>query len=237
MAEDAVRRRQGALASLANPFDDLARKLGDRPVRGIIDAGAARGSVSRLFASRFPDTPILAIDPNPDRRDDLQRLEASLANVEYCPVALGREPGRLSFHRTEDPNGASLLPPLSNRDGRVEINVKAVEEVEVTSLDALCEAKGFVPEIVKLDLQGNERDAILGAERSLREQARAVHIEALFEPLYEGASPFAELDGLLREMGFGLFQFYETNNDPDGRLMWADAVYFRGLGEAKRPSR
>jgi hypothetical protein len=103
-----------------------------------------------------------------------------------------------------------------------------VELVQVTTLDDWWEANGRPPvDIVKLDVQGFELEALKGARRLLAAGSLAILAEVSFAPLYEGSCLYHEVATFLEAAGFTLYQLYYPRSDWRGRLLYADALFCR----------
>ena len=95
-------------------------------------------------------------------------------------------------------------------------------EVPVSPLDSLTYNLSEIS-LLKIDVQGYEREVLKGATRTLS-KTRLVLIEANLVSHYENDILFPELNGLMSDAGFVL-----TNLSPlffkEGKALWADAVY------------
>ena len=102
------------------------------------------------------------------------------------------------------------------------------ESVDVTTLDEWWREQGR-PQVafLKLDLQGHELQALLGAHQLLLSGVRAVLTEVNFVPRYEGQCFFHEVAALLYQSGFLLYRLYEFLPSKDGGWRQADALFFR----------
>jgi hypothetical protein len=74
--------------------------------------------------------------------------------------AAGSKPGRLTLHINEHPGSTSLLA-----DWRPD-NVRAKEEVSVTTLDTVIQKHG-VPDYIKIDVEGFELEVLRGLSRPI----------------------------------------------------------------------
>jgi hypothetical protein len=79
-------------------------------------------------------------------------------------------------------------------------------------------------DILKLDLQGYELEALRGAT-TLLPRVKTITVEVEFVPLYNGQPLFGDVDVCLRQAGFRLLNLYELWTQPDGQLTAGDAVY------------
>lgn len=105
-------------------------------------------------------------------------------------------------------------------------------------------------DFIKIDTDGTDIAVLLGAERLLSEgSVLGVRIEAQFHgPIHPFANTFPNIDGILRNHGFTLFDLsqrrYSRAALPDaffgprpgrtrtGQLLWGDALYLRDLAPA-----
>jgi len=112
-------------------------------------------------------------------------------------LALGAAAGRVSLHQHGEPyrNAVGAFDPQGERLGTV--------QVELTTVDAFCEARQLRPTFLRMDVQGLEAEVLQGARRTLaggRGRLRAV-VE-VHPQLWEAhkVTP-GSFDALLRELG------------------------------------
>ncbi len=211
-----------------DPVEDIARLMSERPVEVIADGGAYMGTFSQAMAGAFPLAAIHAFEPTPASHELLATNTAVLSRVHRHRLALGGQKGIATFY--------SNAPPLTNSLRRSSdighlyfsdlVAGETEVQVEVVTLEDFARERGITSfDVVKLDLQGNERDALLGMG-DLLGHTQAALIEVQFVPLYEGAPLFSDIEALLREKGLVLYQLYELVRSPnDGRLLYGDALF------------
>ncbi|UCD95464.1 MAG: FkbM family methyltransferase [Candidatus Zixiibacteriota bacterium] len=216
------------LVSFDEPFDVMPRLLKGHAVTGIIDAGASSGRISRRLLRRFPDAQVYAFEPNPLYAAALKQYENEDSRFHPQFLALSDCEGDAALHVTESPGNASLLTPGERlRDIASEgATVKADEKVELVTIDNWAKRNGDLSiELIKLDIQGAELKALRGAARMLEDSTLIVYTEICFNPLYEGGALYGEIDLLLRDYGFGLYDIYKPKCDSRGLIMWANAIF------------
>jgi hypothetical protein len=98
--------------------------------------------------------------------------------------------------------------------------------VPVVRLDEFCEERHLAGvDILKLDLQGYELEALKGAIGILP-RVHIVFAEVNFVPVYDGQAEFWQLDAFLRAHGFRLFNLYHQScATEDGQLTACDAMW------------
>lgn len=168
--------------------------------RCAVDIGAHVGIFSRDFAQRFER--VVAFEPMPSTRECLLRNVP--ANVDVKPFACGSHPGKVRMERNSKNSGGSRIV----RD----VTLDSLIEAEVVTLDSF----GFeAVDLIKLDVEGFEPDAILGAEQTMRRCMPVVIAEEKLKPgNFDHVKRASEL-----LLGFGYSK---------GELVGADRIYFMG---------
>lgn len=144
-----------------NLFLEDLRARGFAP-RGIIDVGANKGEWTRLALSIFPKTPVLMIEPQEEMETRLSELAKTNTDCYYIKAGAGRQNGELIQTIWEDSEGSSFLPAenpdLLKAGKQRKTRIVAIDSV--LAQDYPC----FTPDLVKLDIQGFELEALSGAE-------------------------------------------------------------------------
>jgi len=215
--KDLLRARAGAV-TLRGRLANL-RRAGFRPRRAI-DAGAFAGHWARQFHEIFPETALLLVEPQPGQRPALEALCATRAGWQLEPVVLGREPGRGQF----------LLAATNSRIVDAAYRPAAGESVvplAIDTLDGVAGRRGFADcDLLKLDLQGFELEALAGAGQLLK-RVEMIFIEVSW--LRIGPVPLVgEVIAMLEGRGFRLYDVLGFNYRPlDGALWQTDLIFVR----------
>jgi FkbM family methyltransferase len=166
---------------------DTMSKL--NPREGVfLDVGANSGQHS-MFMSRYAKA-VHAFEPFPPVLARFRRmLEINkIANVTVHPVGLGREAARLPFNDQE----LSFSP---GSPGQASDKASARMELEIVPGDAaLKQARVARIDLVKMDIEGFEKQALLGLAETLRRDRPVVVFELTIDPERPGLfSSAAEL--------------------------------------------
>ena len=127
---------------------ELHKLAGTLSMPLIIDGGANIGASVCWFAFTFPNSHIVAFEPDPTNFDLLRRNTEGL-NVELYQAALGAQDGRV---RIEDPGEGEWGYRTSGAgDGDV-------PRISIGRVVAEKAAAGYAPFIAKIDIEGGEAD-------------------------------------------------------------------------------
>lgn len=210
-----IKRRLMVVRDMTSRLRNL-RQAGFR-CTGAIDGGAYRGDWSLEFQGVFPDAPVLLVEPQPGCRSLLEALVAEHPGWEIAQAALSEAPSEACFRLGESNSGLVAS----------EIETPATIKVQCRTLaQLLCDRPAFRPNLLKLDLQGHEIEALRGADEHL---PRFEVIIMEISILRIGDVPiFHEVDSFMEEKGFRLYDLLPQYDRPlDGALWQIDAFYVR----------
>jgi FkbM family methyltransferase len=205
---------------------ELLEMLRENPPGVIHDIGANAGTWTCLAKSIFPLAVVEAFEPLEDQRPGFTKWTAKLADVHLHQVALGPRDGTVTLEVTDFADATSVL--ALSAEGRRTFNVSPSgrREVPMATLDGLVASGKVRPaDLIKLDIQGYELEALRGAEQCLG-LARAVICEVSFRPFYEGQVLFGEILAHLGGRGFRLHAFGQSL-DPGAPVAQADALFLK----------
>lgn len=158
----------------------------------IVDLGANIGIASLYFCLRFPRSRILAYEPDPRIFEVLQSNLAQFPNVELHQMAIAAGEGNTSFHSSCDDAGTILD---ENKQGRVTTTVPC------TNLCSVLEPLDCV-DLLKIDIEGAELDALLSAKESLSA------VQRIFIEYHSYRGKEQELDRLLQVLSNAGFRYF-----------------------------
>jgi FkbM family methyltransferase len=211
-----------------DPFADMQRLLRGFPIRAVVDGGAYIGTIARRMAELFPDALVYAFEPQQSSLLQLRELSSGNSRVRPMPVALGAESGRGWLNIGQLPYTSSLLPrpQAGARYYPEDADLTGVEDVRVVALDDFAASENVTSiDVIKLDVQGYELEALRGADRLLREGVKLVYAEVSFVPLYERACLFHDLAAFLHTRGLSLYRLYDLHHADNGQLVYGDATF------------
>ncbi|MEI6124939.1 MAG: FkbM family methyltransferase [Pseudomonadota bacterium] len=204
-------------------FKDIVSLIRNaRPV--IIDGGAFQGEMVQIFLSHYPHAQIFAFEPNMRQYAELLAKFSHAKNIKIYKQALGAEQKKLLFNVLRNEPSSSLMLPsewLYKYHGQ-KMDVLEAIEVEQVRLDSLFPDAEI--DILKLDVQGYELEALRGCSKML-DRIKLITTEIEFVPLYKQQPLFADIDQFLRSNQFRLFNVYGLWTQHDGQLTAGDAIY------------
>lgn len=229
------KRYRKTIAELLDPFEDMRRLLAGQSVSTIIDGGAYEGVISRRLANLFPAATVFAFEPS---GSTFGRLEKNVRNGHHIkPFRLGLSSASrnatLYVNVQDSTNALSLPAPAGERYQSWQTKNLGSEEVSLVTLDEWAEREAVDGiDILKLDLQGHELEALKGADRLLRSSIRLVYTEVEFVRVYRQNCLYHEVAAFLADRGFELFQLYDLSWGEDHRLVCGDAIFIAREGES-----
>ena len=200
--------------------------------RGIIDVGANRGNWTRMALSVFPKTPVLMIEPQDEMEVFLSELTKTRPNCHFVKAGAGREPGELVQTIGEDPEGSSFLPPV-NADL---LRAGKQRKTPIITLDDLLADTypQFVPDLVKLDVQGFEFEVLAGG-KSLFGRTEVFILETSLFRFMPDCSLTREVIPFMFARGYELYDIPGfCRRTFDGALGAVDLAFVKSDGSFRR---
>jgi len=201
-------------------------------IETVLDIGANKGQFAlELLGSGFKGR-VVSFEALPGVYEELQKnSEIFGGRWTVAPrCALGDEKGSIKFHVTHNLASSSMLAPSELLASADELfTAKETIEVACDRLDDMIGPLGIPLDglFLKLDVQGGEKKVLAGAS-DLLSKVQGVFLEMSLRALYEGQPLARELDALLIDTGFELWDILPVYRDPQtGRLDQYDAIYFR----------
>jgi FkbM family methyltransferase len=173
-----IKYLKGDSDSLADIFGMCKHTRGSKTSSVYADLGAYDGDTVNLFANLFPDyEKIYAFEPQAKNFKKLREKTAHLQNVEYINAAAWDKNETISFSDTDNRNNNAF-----SDSGGTKVNAVRVDDV-IENAD-----------IIKIDVEGAEREAITGLTASIENGA------ALIVSVYHRSEDIFAIPLMLKEM-------------------------------------
>lgn len=216
----------------------------------LIDIGSS-GSLDAKWAPIKGLINLVGFDPNKEECERQNKLPSPYKNSTFLPYAVHGKDGVETLYKTRSIYCYSLLKPNKEWLDRFAFHelfdVQGEEPIPVRAIHNIQELNGFLPDVIKIDVQGLELPILSDAARLL-ESAFYVETETGFTENYIGETTFSQLDGFMRANGFLMFDInvnhrISRNNrfkeSPTGKeqILWAEAVWLKDYVSLDRQGR
>ena len=208
-------------AGIYYPFSNCNFNRED--IRVVFDVGANIGDVALKAAKSFPNADIYAFEPVKktyqalceNTKDYGQRIKTH--DFGFLNVSDGLDINITSFHGAN-----SILAQSSNyRNIYPQIEEINTEKIEVVTLDSFMANSNIDKiDIIKIDVEGVEKEVIEGGMETFKNKVDNVFIELSFLRRNRNSSYWIEICRLLYDLGFVLVNIYNI-----GRLTKDNAEY------------
>jgi FkbM family methyltransferase len=194
----------------------------------VVDIGANEGQWIASLLDLIPVQQTFVIEPNPAAMQRCKQRLRGRTGITFSEVALGSRRGSAILHVTKSSDFSSLLIPnhqlIDANYGHETSSIVSEHTVEVVPLDDLLPA-GEEIDLMKLDVQGFEREVLAGSASALR-RTRAVVIETNFQSHYSKDSTFDALFQLFtQDLGFSFWNISDPFRGNMGQSLWADSIF------------
>jgi FkbM family methyltransferase len=195
----------------------------------IFDIGAHVGSVTARYRKIFPGGTIHVFEPFRESFQALKERFGSCPAVRLNETAITDSVGRTIFNANVSSKTNSILksdPRVSESWVGPFHDTTSTIEVPTTTIDAYCEANAIDRiDILKLDVQGAELQALNGAKSTLqRHCARQIYMEVLIAPTYVSQPRFEDYLQFLRSVGYEVLDIFNPLRR-DLRLLQLDVIF------------
>jgi FkbM family methyltransferase len=188
----------------------------EKNFKTIFDIGANQGQFTIASMNRFPEANIYAFEPISEVLLKFKNNISGNDRVRVYNCAVGDTCGEIIFYSNKYSHVSSALV-INEKNTIPNYDQSATSRIKIKTIkmdDILDDISIISPVLLKLDVQGYEREVIRGARRLLQ-KVDYIIIETPFVKLYEDQPLFNEINTLLNEHNFKLvapIDFYEGNN-------------------------
>lgn len=191
----------------------------------IYDIGANIGTWALLAKSIFAESRIECFEPLETHFDEFNKNTKAISNINLNRVALGSQNSKMEINITSFTDASSLLEVSNNTEVLYNIFKSGSAEVDVVKLDDYIEANSIpYPDMMKLDIQGYELEALKGASKCL-DSAKYVVLEVCFEELYIGQPLFEEVVNYMSSNGYRAVAFADSIITNGVSLTYTDILF------------
>lgn len=179
-------------------MDDVARLSGGaQKVKVVFDVGAAIGEYAEHFLRAFPNATIYCFEPLPESFARLMKRTAPHAGrVRLFPYGLSGREGQCALYVSPSPDGSSFLDTGAGYAKKITVRVRRLDDVvreeNISNIDLL-----------KIDVEGTEREVLSGGGTAIKEKVTSAFIE--IQPQLKGcySRDHIAVFEQLAEAGFG----------------------------------
>lgn len=165
----------------------------------LFDVGASHGIFSALYCASSPGNKVIAFEPSPSWKplfEPLMAVNDLAERVQLVPVAIGNDNGDLELY-------------LDRTTGFVQI-VESPQESEriiapVRTIDDICRELSLTPDLIKMDVEGYELEALQGARHLLGTRKPAICLELHLNYLEDRKIKPREILDLLQSFDYSLY--------------------------------
>lgn len=188
-------------------FNDIAFLESGREVKTIFDVGANIGFVTFQFQKKFPNSDIYAFEPNPYVFNKLRESYVIEPKIHTMMMGVGDITGEKEFNINSNTGTSSYLEADAYHKDHQARNLKEKRFTQIVTLDDFCQNENIHHiDILKMDIEGYELNALLGARDLLFDQAiDIIYIEVNLVPSYVGQPLFHEITKFLLECNYHLY--------------------------------
>lgn len=188
---------------------NLCKEKGD--VKTIYDIGANIGTWAVLAKSIFSSSDIQCFEPLEIHTEKFNQNTQNIKDIKLHPVALGTSNSTEIIHITSQSDSSSLLPITKKQTEVFGIEHKKDQLVSVVSLDSYVEENNLPrPDLMKLDIQGFELEALKGASSCMK-TCKFIILEISFIEFYKNQPLFEEVVSFMFSKHFRIMSFgYNT---------------------------
>lgn len=229
-----ISSEKSEIGSDKRPIGKMDFLLQDLKKRGlnckvIVDVGANRTNWSRMAKKVFPSSSFCLVEPQIEMKESLDRFCQEYNDSVYYLAGAGAKKGRLTLTVWDDLQGSSFLP---KPDDTLK-NIGKQRVIEIITIDDLVSSSEIMPpELMKLDTQGFELEALMGAEKTFGYTDVYILEVSLFSFAdVPGQPSFSDVINFMLEREYVVYDFAGFLRRPlDGALGQCDICFVKKNG-------
>ncbi len=167
-----------------------------------IDIGANIGHFTKLASEIVGENgKVYSFEPTPDTFTVLQKETLNKKNITLFNYALGASEESKTFFTDGISGGNSLIPAKS---------LKTKHKLNTITLDSLFQKPYPTLKLVKIDVEGYEKEVIKGGSNLIKNQKPKIIFEVQMDILYRKNCKYNEVFDELNSLGYNSFTELET---------------------------
>ena len=173
----------------------------------LVDIGSNKGQFSLLFRYFHPKSKIYSFEPQKKYLDIQKKLLKN--RIKFYNFCLGQKKKYGFLNITEKEDSSSILRP--NILEKSIYKIKKKQKTKIDKLDNILDLSKHSNILIKIDVQGYEKQVLLGANKTLK-KTKYIIIELTNTEVYKNQSKKNEIIQLLNEKKFKLIKIsnFET---------------------------
>jgi FkbM family methyltransferase len=229
-----LNRQKVPKGSPYRPVGKMDYLLEDLKQRGldcqtIMDVGANITAWSRMAKKIFPAANFCLIEPQIEMKESLEEFCKEFKNSVYFLAGAGSKKDVLTLTVTDDTLGSSFLP-----EPETHLRESGKQrEIQIITIDDLIDSSGIkLPDLMKLDIQGFELEALKGATKTFgHTEVYILEVSLISFFNMPGAPLFADVINFMMERDYVVYDFPGFYRRPlDGALGQCDICFVKKNG-------
>jgi FkbM family methyltransferase len=223
-ARNSIRIDKRPIGRMDSLLEDLKSRGFD--CKSILDIGANNTNWSIMARNIFPNAHFYLVEPQTEMEYHLKKFAEETATAFYFLKAVGARNEILTFTVSEDLAGSSFLP---KEEKSLLANGKQ-RKIEIITIDDLINSNEIImPELIKLDIQGFELEALKGAQTTFGNTEVYIVEVSLFPSLERDDMPvISDVINFMLERDYTIYDFPGFLRRPlDGALGQCDICFVK----------
>jgi FkbM family methyltransferase len=187
---------------------DLVKNL--HPDDVVFDLGANHGIYTCLAGKTLESGQVVSFEPNPQTFTELREnvsLNQLADTITLYQAAVADKSGQATFFIDSESTGSSLAQPKQSS------STQAIQ-VDVVALDSLVDDDSQPhPDVVKIDVEGAEFQALRGMSTILQDECRLLYCEVHGSAITNSSLNPRDIEHFLSEAGFNVQTIFERDED------------------------
>ncbi len=211
---DYIFKKNSSIASfgICNTLSNIAPNI-----KTVIDVGANIGQFATATSKFYPNCKIYSFEPVPDCYEQLVENTKKIQGLKTYNNALGNSNVEIPFYQNSHSHASSALKVSDYQKENLPLT-KNYKEIKVKCLrldDFQFEPTLEAPILLKLDVQGFEKQVLEGGEKFIQ-NVEYVLLEVSFISMYDNEPLFDEMNEYLKKNNFEIIApigSLQMNND------------------------